>query len=860
MLNRDYNNIKNNLLRAQSSGFVIDLSKALKNNQETIQKTEEIKKEKTKFNKNNYNNFLAQIFKKPKKSKKVSFSLNSLNQKLTERKNNKKWFSFKHKKIIFWSRQKGIKYYFQFLFKKKPKNHVWEAVIKEKRRILNSNFRYKQKKRQQKLEENLIWYRSLFSFALILLFLVVPLKLLSYMQLLDISKLEESIMVHSQAAVSQVGEAASSAAALDFDAASSKFSLASEEFLKAEDNLRFINSSLLSLASLSKNPKIKMAAESKHILEAGILSTSLAKNLVLVTSSLFNYQEGDNFLDVLSQISSQGELVYQDALDLKEVVDKINENNLPIEYHKQLQDIKSTLSYLTDSLKDFINLSEKTYDLLGKSQDKRYLLIFQNNSELRASGGFLGSYAILDIGSGEIKNLEVPAGGSYDTEGGMTVRVKAPEPLWLVNPSWHFWDANWWPDWPTTAQNLMWFYEKSGGSTVDGVITFTPTVVENLLDITGPIDMTAEYGVIISSDNFWETVQKIVEKDNLALTHPEVLGDFKESIEEIESDLPLYQDLENNSENKPKKIIGDLMARILEVLPQSISPDNLPRIINLLESSISSKNIMVYFTDEALQTEAVNRNLAGEVKAAPYDYLMVVNTNIAGQKTDRKMIENISHFSRVREDGKIINNLQIERAHEGVKNEALTGVRNVNWLRIYVPLGSRLISASGFSNPDASYFEAPESDWYDSEFLAKERLAITDGLSGLKIYQENGKTVFAGWVMTDPGETANIKISYELPFNFFNLKQKTGSNSFWEKLNAVINKNNDSYLNYSLLVQKQPGAKASQFSSVLSLPDGFDLVWQYPDSLNWHAGWRLEETLDKDKYFALLLSNLYDKR
>jgi len=135
----------------------------------------------------------------------------------------------------------------------------------------------------------------------------------------------------------------------------------------------------------------------------------------------------------------------------------------------------------------------------------------------------------------------------------MTVSVKAPEPLWLVNPLWHFWDANWWPDWPTTAKNLMWFYEKSGGSTVDGVVTFTPTVVEKLLDITGPIDMSEEYGVIIDSNNFWETTQKIVEHENLLLTHPDETVAFQASTEKISSDIPLYQDLENNTEINQKK-------------------------------------------------------------------------------------------------------------------------------------------------------------------------------------------------------------------------------------------------------------------------------------------------------------------
>jgi len=847
------NNTENKLKGLKNSGFVIDLRSAFKETEKKEDsKVIENKKQKKDLKPQRASVWLSGLFAKRKDVQENSFNLNSWKNKINQSKNRSRFFSTN-------KRQKKENFKFSELFKKKKKNYWWERAVKEKRKILNTRFHFKTKRVKQ-LEENLIWYRSLFSFGLILLFLVVPLKALSYLQLFDIVKLEERVMAHSQAAVSRISEAAGLVSELDFISANNKLSLAGEEFLQAEDDLRFINDSLLSLAALSSNPKIKMAAESKHIFEAGVIGTKLAQNLMTLSDELFNFNEDSNLLEVLAVVSKQGTIVYQDVLNLERVVAEIKTNNIPLEYRQQFIDLADKVTYLRQGLVDFISLLDKTNELLGQTQDKRYLLIFQNNSELRASGGFLGSYAIVDLKEGKIKNLEVPAGGSYDTEGGMTLKVKAPEPLWLVNPSWYFWDANWWPDWPTTAQNLMWFYEKSGGSTVDGVITFTPTVVENLLTITGPIDMSAEYGVIITGENFWETVQKIVEKDNLALTHPEVIEGFKESNEEISSTLPLYQDLENNIENKPKKIIGDLMARILEVLPSKVNKDTLLDIILLFENSVSSKNVMLYFTDESLQEEVLQKGLAGEIKAAPHDYLMVVNTNIAGQKTDRKMKEDILHYSQVDETGKIVNNLNIKRSHEGLKNEALTGVRNVNWLRIYVPLGSRLLSASGFSIPDAHYFEAPEADWYESELLAAERLAVTDARSGIKIYQENGKTVFAGWVMTDPGQAADIKISYDLPFNFFSKKPKTEIYNFWEKINNLINKDKTNYLNYSLLVQKQPGAHASVFQSTLKLPDNLEFLWSYPDNLIWKRGWSISQSLDRDKYFSLLLNNLYDKR
>ncbi|HZJ41388.1 MAG TPA: DUF4012 domain-containing protein, partial [Candidatus Saccharimonadales bacterium] len=599
----------------------------------------------------------------------------------------------------------------------------------------------------------------------------------------------------------------------------------------------------------SGDPKIKLAAESKKFLAAGALSSSLGKNLMLATDSLFNHQS-DNFLAALDGFVTYGRLAVNDANDLDKIISKINSDNLPEEYRTKFLTLAAEAKSLSANLDNFVSAADKMREVFGLSKDKRYLLIFQNNSELRASGGFLGSYALIDLSGGKIKNLEVPGGGSYDTEGGMSVKVKAPRPLWLVNPLWHFWDANWWPNWVRTSQNLMWFYEKSGGPTVDGVISVTPTVVERLLEITGPIDLTEEYGIVIDSNNFWETVQTIVEHKNLEKTNPDVMAGLKDSKTAINVSVPLEQGLDDNVDNKPKKIIGDLMAKILETLPEKLNRDSLVKIISAFEDSLSEKQIMFYFTDPVLESEVSARNYAGEIKNSPRDYLLVVNTNIAGQKSDRKMTEKIEQLSQVSPDGKIINQVKIIRTHTGQKNEILTGVRNVNWLRVYVPAGSRLLSASGFQVPDAIYFEEPSSSWEDSKLLANEEAAVTDPVSGTKIYQEDGKTVFAGWVMVDPGQAVEINLSYELPFNFFDSTPNTG---FLSRLNNLLNPNSQNLWSYSLLVQKQPGAAASEFYSRLDVPDSVEVFWKHPDTLSWSGGWEIFDKINSDKYFSVLL-------
>lgn len=727
----------------------------------------------------------------------------------------------------------------------------FRKAVNKSARHLQKNFKTNQNyfKRRRLLEARLLFYRSIWSFLFILILIVIPFKAFSYWRLFDLDKLEANIMTASQAAFANLLAAGGAVENFDFNEAESALQKATDNFLEAGSELDKIGETILFFASWSSDEKIKLAAESKKFIQAGVQASYLGKNLLSAYDSLFN-NDTENLSDRLDNLINFGNLAVSNATQLSEELKKIKSENLPSEYRQRFEDLKNQADLISSNLAVFIGSADKFQKILGISEDKRYLLVFQNNAELRASGGFLGSYALVDIRDGKIRNLEIPGGGSYDTEGGLKMKVAAPPPLWLVSTRWHFWDANWWPDWPKTANNLMWFYEKSGGPTVDGVISLTPTVIEDLLEVTGPIDLQAEYGLIIDADNFWEAVQMTVEKDNLKITHPEIIANFPDNSEKISSAWPLEQDLERNSDNKPKKIIGDLTVKILDNLSTSFDREKLTGLMSLLEKNLSSKQILFYFKDAYLQEEFSKRNWSGEIKETNRDYLAVINTNIAGQKTDRKIFESIEHYSQVDDNGEIINTLKITRNHTGLKNEPLYGVRSVNWLRVYVPLGSELISAEGFISPDPKYLQdKPESDWIKLEDLEAENQAQIDSASGTIIYNDSGKTVFANWLMIDPGESRTIILNYRLPFNFFTQSEK----SFQDKLRERFFPDIETSFDYSLLAQKQAGAISSSFVSRLTLPSSLKTVWAYPDAIKESFGWQINSELNTDKYWSILV-------
>lgn len=705
-----------------------------------------------------------------------------------------------------------------------------EQELKSWRRQIFSN--YLKSDQSKKETSNSFWssdyIKSLLAFLLVLIILIIPFKVLTALHVFNFRDLENTVLAKTKSAVSNLALAGSSVSELDINSAQNSFSSASNDFLQASEEMNKINDVLLQLASLSSDPKLKLAAESKHFLNAGWRVSRLGTELSQSLNGLTSNKEA-NWLQLLDNFLANGELALQDAEGLKSELKKIKVKNLPSEYQKQFLSLSEEIDGLPDNLRIMLKQAKRLRAFLGADSDKRYLLIFQNNSEMRGSGGFLGSYALVDFKQGKIKNLEVPGGGSYDTEAGMLDKIKAPEPLQLVNPRWYFWDANWWPDFPTTAKNLMWFYEKSDGPTVDGVISFTPSVIESLLEISGPIDLTKDYGVIITSENFWQEVQMITERDNIVKDNPQAVAH-----------LPVGE------KNKPKKIIGDLMAKMMEVLPQKLDKNNLIKFISSTDQNLAAKQIMFYFKDEDLQKAIAEYHFDGAISEAPQDYLMVVNTNIAGAKTDKVIKEEIFHETSVGYDGTMFDTVTIKRTHTALKNTPLVGVRNVNWLRVYVPLGSDLLAFSGVAVPDMKYFESPDASWLDNEFLAShEGLAITDERTGTKIYEENGKTVFANWTMLDPGETSTVVLRYRLPFNLWQVSSK---NDFVSRFNNWLSADDNNFYPYSLLVQKQPGSTNESFQTSLIIPESYTKLWH---SENNNSN---DLILNKDKFFSDLIS------
>lgn len=685
-----------------------------------------------------------------------------------------------------------------------------ETVVQSERAIKKEIQTHRQKEKLLTAKRSLTW--SIVNFILILLFIISPIVI--YGNWRKINTVKNKVFASTSTAIIKLFSAKDFLTERDVPKAQEAFSEAGKNFLTAQSDLSAVNSFLLKLAGLIPNKSARLASSSQSLIRAGELSSQLGEQLS--GALMLPTGQPSTVINVLNNFITHAEPAIPIARELEQEMSKINIDSLPLEYKSEFKDFKAKTDFLVASLEEAVRLSKKAGSFLGEKIDKRYMFVFQNNTEKRGPGGFIGSFALVDVRRGEVTRVTVPKGGTYDTEAGLSKLVAAPEPLWLLNPRWHFWDANWWPDWPTSAKKLMWFYENSNGPSVDGVISLTPTVLEKILGVIGPIDMTADYGVIIDEHNFWQVTQTFSEQ-------------------------------KPNITKEPKKIIGDLINQLMIEVPKRLNPERTVALISILEQALEEKQILVYFNDPELEKAARDLGWSGAVTPTSGDYLMVVNSNIGGQKTDKVINEILTHEARILPDGSIIDTLTIRREHTGGKGETFVGVRNVDWLRIYVPQGSTLLSASGFHSPDQNLFETPDPKAEHDPDLEAERTAKLDPSSGTKIYTENGKTVFANWSIVDPGKIETITISYRLPFLIKPPKPQTGWRGWLERWIGF-----DPSLKYSLLVQKQPGALRTTLYSLLSIEKVTTIRWLYPSSAQTTQGWSVTRPLNTDFFGAVL--------
>jgi hypothetical protein len=366
--------------------------------------------------------------------------------------------------------------------------------------------------------------------------------------------------------------------------------------------------------------------------------------------------------------------------------------------------------------------------LLGVDKERTYLLIFQNDKELRPTGGFITAYSIVKVKDGKFNPVQ--SNDIYNLDDKLKSKIPAPDPikkyLPLV-PYWYMRDMNISPDFKTSMDTFKENYDKTKSPQVDGIIAIDTHVAVDILKVIGKIGVPGFGNYSADTDPRCNCPNVVYELESYAdIAGPIVWADdlggkivFKPA----------------NSDNR-KAVLGPLMNSIMSnALGQP--KEKLPDLFEAGFNAMTQKHVLFYFGEGEVQKAMESFNLAGRIREYDGDYLHINDTNFAGAKSNLYVEENVELKVDKNSDG-TTNTLTIKYANPQKHDGWLNGPYR-DWVRVYVPKGSTLIDSSGSEVP-------------------------------VTTYDELGKTVFEGFMTLRPQGVLQLTFKYKTPVKAKNYK------------------------------------------------------------------------------------------
>lgn len=352
---------------------------------------------------------------------------------------------------------------------------------------------------------------------------------------------------------------------------------------------------------------------------------------------------------------------------------------------------------------------------LGASSPKNYLLIFQNDKELRPTGGFMTAYAYLKLDKGRLSSSQSDDIYRLDEKLLRVCQSKIcpltpPDPITRYLPeadgrprtAWSLRDSNMSPDMPTSMKDFERLYSYLGeGTPWDGIILIDTHVVEELIKITGPVEV---FGTKYSAET-----------------------DSRCNCPNVIYELENYAQIIEKGQEDRKAVLGTLMQQIL-ARSLGASTDKLPEFVNAGVKLASAKHMLFYMHDKKTEEAMGDLNWVGKIKDFNGDYLHINDANFAGGKSNLYVSENVL-LEIDTKTGK--HKLTVNYKNPQPYNIWLNGI-NRDYVRVYVPKGSKLITSKG-SDVKVSTIE------------------------------DLGRTAFEGFIQVRPANSRQYILEYQSP-------------------------------------------------------------------------------------------------
>jgi hypothetical protein len=365
--------------------------------------------------------------------------------------------------------------------------------------------------------------------------------------------------------------------------------------------------------------------------------------------------------------------------------------------------------------------------LLGMDSPRTYLVAVQNNHELRATGGFISALGTVTVDRGRIVVVDLV--DSYEIFREDASYPPAPAPMAdhmgirLLVPR----DANWWPNFPTSAQTLRTLYTRDTGRAVDGVIALDMNAVRGLVGALGALTVS-DAPEPITADNIEEQMIRFWEQP--LGTDPATLTG---------ADWWLQR----------KDFVATIAAAALARL-QSGSVDA-TALAGALQTALDGRALQIWLNAPDAQAVVANAHWDGSLyHEAGQDFLAVVDTNMGYNKANAAVERALAYRVAWPEgfDQPPTATVEITYSHTAAGEDTecapqprygatyadLIARCYFNYLRVYAPAGSTLVDATG---------------------VELEQVGSRRG--------EAGTQEFSTYFVVAPGAQRTVTLSYRLP-------------------------------------------------------------------------------------------------
>jgi hypothetical protein len=435
-----------------------------------------------------------------------------------------------------------------------------------------------------------------------------------------------------------------------------------------------------------------------------------------------------------------------------------------------LNDIDPLMALMQDGL----TLAVEIPRLLGATEagPKTYLLLAQNEDELRPTGGFITAAGTLLVQGGRISGLAFSNSGNLDNWSKLY-----PASPWQLNqymnsPVLVLRDTNWFTNYPTAALYAEYLYSYTNAHSVDGVIAFDQQMLVEILSLTGPINVDGTSSPIDSGN--------VIAYMRAAKT-------------------PTAEDLASPDWNNKIFINKITQALVTKIFSGEIEWEKLTAV---LLKTLDEHHLLLQLDSPAMTALLAEHHWDGAVRPETGDFLMVVDSNIGFNKTNAVVesslfydvdltdpsapIGSLTVVHKNKADGVLVCKQWDKIRLQGEKDYPITDCY-WNYLRVYTAKGTQLLDSSPQFIP-AGWMINNQSVPARVDTLPDEGIDSVQAFGSLQV--------------VPIGESLTTSFRFALPSGVLKVEPGSGQST------------------YHLKVQKQPGTLAVPITIRVHLPNG----------------------------------------